>query len=310
MKISILISSLPTQSASTRMRVWRSIKSSGAATLRDGVYILPFEFSNQFDEIVLEHTANEGTAHIFNAECPESIDLPILFNRDLEYEEFINQLKILNESLDIDKKNEHLKQIRKLRKNLNQLIQIDYFPTDAQVTTSKAFTNLEYKITRLGEADEPQMSTQELNTLNIANYQNKTWATRKRPWIDRLASAWLIQKFIDQSPTFMWLETPSDCPKGAIGFDFDGASFTHIESLVTFEVLIRSFNLQDSALNKIAEIVHYLDVGGHEPPEAVGFEKVIHGLKTTIIDDDQLLAFSNHIFDGLYADLLGEQDGK
>ena len=92
-----------------------------------------------------------------------------------------------------------------------------------------------------------------------------------------------------------------------IGFDFDGASFTHIDSLVTFEVFIHSFNLNNPALNKIAEIVHYLDVGGNEPAEAVGFEKIMHGLKTTITNDDQLLNLSNHIFDGLYADLLGER---
>ncbi|MHA3117513.1 chromate resistance protein ChrB domain-containing protein, partial [Acinetobacter sp. ANC 4635] len=102
---------------------------------------------------------------------------------------------------------------------------------------------------------------------------------------------------------------PSDCPKDAMGYDFDGATFTHIDTLVTFEVLIQSFQLGNRALNKIAQIVHYLDVGDHEIPEAIGLEKVIHGLKTTILDDDQLLKLSNLIFDGLYADLLGEEHG-
>lgn len=185
-----------------------------------------------------------------------------------------------------------------MRKTLTHLVQIDYFPRTIQEQSSKELARLEYKITRLGEIDEPEFISKNLKTLKLSAFQNKTWATRKRPWIDRLASAWLIQKFIEQSPTFFWLEIPSDCPKEALGFDFDGADFTHIESLVTFEVLIHSFSLQDSALNKIAEIVHYLDVGGHEPPEAVGFEKVIQGLKTTITDDNQLFALSNHIFGG------------
>ena len=66
--------------------------------------------------------------------------------------------------------------------------------------------------------------------------------------------------------------------------------------------LMHSFELQTPALNKIAEIVHFLDVGGNEPAEALGIEKILQGLRSTITDDDQLLHLSNHIFDGLYAD--------
>ncbi|MEG0650647.1 MAG: chromate resistance protein [Acinetobacter sp.] len=306
MNISLLISSLPTQSTAARMRVWRSIKNCGAATLRDGVYLLPSAFANIFDEIAQDHQNEEGKAYIFHAECPENIDLFKLFNRDEEYSEFLNQLKMLENELDVNKKSEHLKHIRKLRKSLNHLIQIDYFPQSIQGQSTKALNNLEYKITRLGEIDEPQMSSQMIQTLKAEHFQNKIWATRKRPWIDRLASAWFIQKFVDSSAQFKWLDSPSDCPTDAIGFDFDGAKFTHIDSFVTFEVLMHSFNQSNFALNKIAEIVHYLDIGGQEPAEAVGFEKVIHGLKTTITNDDQLLTLSNHIFDGLYANLLGE----
>lgn len=306
MKISLLISSLPTKSTATRMRVWRSIKNCGAATLRDGVYLLPSAHANKFDDISQDHQNDEGKAYIFNCNCPENIDLVKLFDRNEEYLAFLKQLKMLENELDVTKRNQHLKHIRKLKKSLNQLIQIDYFPQPIQQQSTKTLNDLEYKITRLGEIDEPQISLQTIQALKAEHFQNKVWATRKRPWIDRLASAWFIQKFIDPFAKFQWLASPTDCPTNAIGFDFDGAKFTHIGSFVTFEVLIHSFNQNSPALNKIAEIVHYLDIGGHEPAEAIGFEKVIHGLKTTILDDDQLLTLSNHIFDGLYADLLGE----
>ena len=167
-------------------------------------------------------------------------------------------------------------------------------------------SSLELSIARLGEVNEPQAIQAHIQLLEKASYQNRTWATRKRPWIDRLASAWLIKTFIDTSPTFIWLETPSDCPQEALGFDFDGATFSHINHWVTFEVLLHSFNLETPALKKIAEIVHYLDVGGIEPPEAIGIEKVIQGIRSQISDDDQLFALSNHIFDGLYANLSRE----
>lgn len=306
MNISLLISSLPTQSTATRMRVWRSIKNCGAATLRDGVYLLPSTHADKFDDISQYHQNEEGKVYIFNCNCPENIDLVKLFDRNEEYLVFLKQLKMLENELDVTKKNEHLKHIRKLKKSLNQLIQIDYFPQPIQQQSTKALNDLEYKITRLGEIDEPEISLQTIQALKIEHFQNKVWATRKRPWIDRLASAWFIQKFIDPSAQFKWLDSPTDCPTDAIGFDFDGAKFTHIDNFVTFEVLIHSFKQNNFALNKIAEIVHYLDIGGHEPAEAVGFEKIIHGLKTTILDDDQLLTLSNHIFDGLYADLFGE----
>lgn len=91
-----------------------------------------------------------------------------------------------------------------------------------------------------------------------------------------------------------------------MGFDFDGAEFSHINHFVTFEVLLHSFALETPALKRIAEIVHYLDVGGIEPPEAVGIEKVIQGLRSKISNDDRLFELSNYIFDGLYADFNRE----
>ncbi len=103
---------------------------------------------------------------------------------------------------------------------------------------------MELTIARLGEVNEPKAIQAHIQHLDKGNYQNRIWATRQRPWIDRLASAWLIKTFIDTSPTFIWLETPSDCPKDAFGFDFDGATFSHVNHWVTFEVLLHSFDLE------------------------------------------------------------------
>jgi hypothetical protein len=176
------------------------------------------------------------------------------------------------------------------------------FPNIQQSKTLNELTRLEHAIARLGEDDEPNNFEQQIKVLFKQDFQNKIWATRKRPWVDRLASAWIIQKFVDPQAEFIWLEHPDDCPKDALGFDFDHAKFTHINNLVTYEVLMHSFKLQNPALNKIAEIVHFLDVGGNEPAEALGIEKILQGLRSTITNDDQLLQLSNHIFDGLYAD--------
>ena len=93
MNISLLISSLPSQSTATRMRVWRSIKNCGAATLRDGVYLLPSVATNHFDEIAQYHQNEDGKAYIFHTHCPENIDFHKLFDRNEEYSEFLNKIK-------------------------------------------------------------------------------------------------------------------------------------------------------------------------------------------------------------------------
>lgn len=306
MNISLLISSLPTQNTTTRMKVWRSLKASGAATLRDGVYLLPIAHREKFDPIAHDVISEQGTAYVFHAESASNLDLSTIFSRKKEYDALYKQLTALKGCLTKDEKKELLKQVRRLRKSSNALVEIDYYPDETQTQVLNELALLECSIAHLGEVDEPLAIQSHIQLLDKTDYQNQLWATRKRPWIDRLASAWLIKTFIDAKPTFIWLETPSDCPEEALGFDFDGAKFSHINHWVTFEVLLHSFSLETPALKKIAEIVHYLDVGGIEPPEAIGIEKVIQGLRSQINNDDQLFALSNHIFDGLYANLSRE----
>ena len=124
-----------------------------------------------------------------------------------------------------------------------------------------------------------------------------------------MASAWLIARFIDSQVRFKWLAKPEDCPKRALGFDFDGATFTHIGNRVTFEVLVASFGLEDdAALARIGAIVHYLDVGGVMPPEAAGLAAVLKGLRETAKNDDALLAAVMPVFDGLYSAFGAKSD--
>ena len=127
------------------------------------------------------------------------------------------------------------------------------------------------------------------------------WATRHRVWVDRVASAWLIRRFIDSDARFLWLPTPQDCPPDAIGFDFDGAAFTHTGHRVTFEVFVASFDLAtDPALRRLGVLVHALDVGGVPVPEAAGFEAILTGVRASGADDDQVLAAMMPVLDALY----------
>ena len=128
------------------------------------------------------------------------------------------------------------------------------------------------------------------------------WVTRARPKVDRIACPWLIRRFIDPKAKFRWLKKPKDCPKTALGFDFDGAEFTHIGARVTFEVLAASFGLDnDRAITRLGALVHYLDVGGIAVPEAAGFAAIMAGARAQQTDDDKLLQSMSAVLDALYA---------
>ena len=136
---------------------------------------------------------------------------------------------------------------------------------------------------------------------DLADFQGRSWATRQHLWADRVASAWLIQRFIDKRARFVWLKDTAKCPKQALGFDFDNATFTHIGDKVTFEVLLTSFKLQtDSALLQIAAMIHYLDIGGVAISEADGFAAILTGARARCRDDHALLKTMTTVLDDMY----------
>src|SRR5262249_47040128 len=149
--------------------------------------------------------------------------------------------------------------------------------------------------------DEPVAVHDAIPRYDASDFQKKTWATRTHLWVDRVASAWLIKRFVDKEARFLWLARPSDCPKSAIGFDFDGAQFTHVDECVTFEVLLRSFDLEeDAALGRLAALVHQLDVGGGRVAEAAGFEAILAGARERCKNDDELFDEMSRTLDDLY----------
>src|SRR5262249_17743546 len=148
----------------------------------------------------------------------------------------------------------------------------------------------EIALTQRFSPEEPTAAHAHVQRHDRAHFQRKTWATRAHLWVDRVAGAWLIRRFVDPQASFIWLERAGDCPPDAIGFDFDGAAFTHIEDYVTFEVLLLSFGLDDDpALVRLGALVHQLDVGAGRIPEAAGFEAILTGARERCDGDDAFL---------------------
>lgn len=313
MKWLLLITSLPASGATPRMRIWRSLKASGAAVLRDGVYLLPQSPESQqlFDTVAQDIQVNQGSAQILTTETLDNTDeqdkFIRLFDRNGEYEDLVIYLSQLQQSSSIHTVADFMKQLRKLRKTFSAIAAIDFFPGDAKSSAESTLLQLENELNRRLSPNEPHNSKGDIPRLDIQQFQGRIWATRKRPWIDRLACAWLIRRFIDPQAQILWLESPSDCPAHALGFDFDGARFTHINDLVSFEVLLASFALDQAPLQRMAALVHYLDVGGSQPGEASGLEQILWGMRYSIADDHQLQANADIVFDALLSTFTNKE---
>lgn len=296
-----LITTLPTENATLRQRAWRALKASGAAVLRDGVYLMP---ERESCRATLEGLASEvrdggGGAHVLRVEEPEGTNFAALFDRSSDFAALLSEVDLVKQQLTTDTVQDVLRQTRKLRKSFANLVTTDFFPAEAQRQVDNALRELALACACVLSPDEPHARDGRIVRLHLTDYQGRLWATRQRPWVDRLASAWLIRRFIDPQARLLWLASPADCPPEAIGFDFDGATFSHMGSRVSFEVLAASFGLDQPAIARLGLLVHYLDVGGVQPPEAAGIESVLNGMRESISTDDQLLLAASTVFDGL-----------
>jgi hypothetical protein len=308
----LLTASLTGRAASTaRVRLWRALKDLGVGNLRDGVSLLPAtaETRAAFEVLAQEVEAEGGTAWLLAlpAQAPPVDDALIgLFDRSADYAELLQTLTRLGAELPRWDEATARRELRQAAKALADIERIDFFPGAAREQARAAFAGLEAEVNRRFSPQEPSPGTGELRRLDAAAFQRQLWATRRHLWVDRVASAWLIRRFIDPEARFIWLDAPADGPADALGFDFDGAAFSHVGDRVTFEVLLASFGLDaDAGLARLGQLVHYLDAGGLPVAEAAGFEAVLAGLRDAAPDDDALLATATPLLDALYRTYSG-----
>jgi hypothetical protein len=303
----LFILTLQGQQPAVRMRVWRGLKALGTAVLRDGVYLLPnnVEFIEPLQAQSEEVTASGGSAQIVEVNArdkQQETEFRQLFDRTPEYEKLMLEINSARKEIGKLDRAALSSRLTRLRRGYEAIALQDFFPGAARDQTREILEDLMGSANAVLSPDEPHAAAGRIHRLDPAKYRGRTWATRARPWADRLASAWLVKRCIDRRAKFLWLKSPKDCPKRAVGFDFDGAEFTHIGAKVTFEVLLASFGLnEDPALERIGALIHYLDVGGVPVPEAAGLEALLRGARDALNDDDALLAEAGRLLDYLYA---------
>ena len=305
--LNALVLSLPTHNSTMRMRVWRALKETGCGVLRDGVYVLPENAASGavLPTIEAEIRSAGGFAMTVGVKLKgtgQTATVRKLFDRSADYGELKQKVSAVSKALSRLGHRKAQTAMQRLERAFDKIAEIDFFPGQAKLQAAESIAQLKRSLREAYSRGEPRTARKRLRLVDKRRYQKRAWATRKNPWVDRLASAWLIKRFIDPEAKFAWIEGPSQRPRTAVGFDFDGAEFTHIGNRVTFEVLLASFDLeQDAALAAVGAVVHFLDVGGIPVPDAKGLETMLRGIKEKARGDDALLAEAMRIFDHLYS---------
>lgn len=303
-----LVLSLPTRNSTLRMRLWRALKENGCGVLRDGVYVLPAAANGgglaKLESDIRAHGGFAMTAELTPKTPAQLADIRKLFDRSADYGMLADRIAAARASLPRLGARRGQTAIQRLERAMEKLARIDFFAGEAKAQAAAALVQIKAAYGAMYAGGEPRSSKRGMQPVDAARYQKRVWATRKAPWVDRLTSAWLIKRFIDRDARFAWIARPSECPKGAVGFDFDGAEFTHVKNRVTFEVLLARFGLdKDPALGVIGAAVHFLDVGGIPAPDAKGLETMLKGARDKARSDDGLLGEAMRVLDLLYAGL-------
>lgn len=310
-----LILTLPASAPTERTRLWRALKALGCGTLREGLYVLPNtpKHAAALQQLAGEARTAGGTGDVFELAARDSTQesgIQRLFDRTDDYTILSDELRQL--SLRIrDDGTGSMRSLRALQRRYEQLAAIDFFagPVRAQVGAQLEMARTE--AARRSTPDEPHGGEGSIRRRDPKGYRARRWATRKRPWVDRLASAWLIKRYIDPKARFVWIDRPQQCRGSMVGYDFEGAEFSHTGERVTFQTLAASFGLDgDAVISRIGDSVRYLDTGGVPTAEARGLETLLVGAREGVDDDDRLLATALRIFDWLAAGYAAQVEGK
>ena len=285
----LIFYNLPTKPMSARMKYWRRLQKEGALPLKDSVYILPYgEDSYELCQwLTKEISAANGQMNFAVIDRIETMPNATI----------IDMFKAQSDALyvGVSEKIETLKDASKLNKYTKEYGEIkktDFFNSDLG-------NKVKSKLVSLQNNSVIHIT---LNKKSIQDFQNRLWVTRKRPFVDRLASAWLIKRFIDKNAKFGFFAETEQLPESSISFDMNEATFTHIGSLCTFEALAQSFDIQDEGVRAIAKIIHQLDIKDdlYDAPEAFGILAVLKGIRNAEQDDHKLLQKGIELFDAIY----------
>lgn len=297
----LFIPQLPAKPAYLRVKVWRRLQAIGAAPLKNAVHALPnrTDLRALFEELHREVTQNDGEALILEARLAGGMSdsaLRGLFDaaRDADYEVLTCEARALAEAEYVS-----ISEVGRLRKRLADITAIDFFGAHGRQIAEAAIGSAD---PRAGQ--HPDVSGQALPELIGADLHGRTWVTRRGVHVDRIASAWLIRRFLDPEASFKFVDGKGYVPEsGELRFDMAGAEFTHEEDRCSFETLVLRAGIDDLALGAIGELIHELDIadGTFDRPETAGLGAMINGICASSEDDIERITRGSDVLDQLYA---------
>lgn len=300
----VYVASLPMDDPASRMRVLRTLEAMGCALLREGVYLLPDNPVNrQGLQRLSEHMSRiNGSAHVLHvmsADAEQARSFKSLFDRAGKYEELIKTVEGLRAGFGISEPSAIARVLNKQRREFEAISALDFFDSPLKERAARALHETEAEVRKRMFPDARKSGGRLTQTGRY--YFKRVWASRKPLLADRLASGWLIRRFIDPEATLMWLEKTQVCPSTAVGFGFEGATFSNSRDKVTFEELLARFSLDgNETLARIGALVHYLETGGAPVAEAAGVETLLQGARRRCTSDEELFTESEKTFDLLY----------
>ncbi len=306
----VLIHQLPPKPPYLRVKVWRRLQSLGAVPLKNSVYALPnTEACREDFEWLLREIHKEGgdaslcEARLIDGLSDDDVRATFRHAREEDYRvlarevrDFVHTSLGARRTLTAEQRALAGSAIDRFRKRLAELSRVDFFEAPGREA-------VEGLLGGLAERASGPDAASAVRAWQRVDVQGRTWVTRKGIHIDRIASAWLIRRFIDPAASFKFVPAKAYRPAhGEVRFDMFEAEFTHQGDLCTFEVLLRAFRLGDPGLDRLAAVVHDIDLkdAKFSPAEASGIDHLVAGIASLHADDEARLADGRVLFDALY----------
>jgi hypothetical protein len=311
----VLIHQLPPRPPYLRVKVWRRLQALGSVPIKNSVYVLPNtdDAREDFEWMLQEITRAGGEASLCEARLVDGLtDTEVQGSfqtaREQDYRELATSIRTLGrETLprrgrapSDEARAKVAVGLARFRKRLEAIAKVDFFNAPGRETAEGLLRDLEGKLAPSEEDDRARLRQKH----RMQDVQGRVWVTRAGVHIDRMASAWLIRRFIDQRSKFKFVPSKGYCPEAdELRFDMFDAEFTHQGDLCTFEVLLREFGLAEPGLAAIGEVVHDIDMkeAKFDRSETAGVDHLIAGIAWSHGDDDGRLAQATALFDALYA---------
>ncbi len=291
----LLIHQLPPEPLYLRAKIRQRIARVGAVALKNAVYVLPRreECLEDFQWIVEEAVAGGGEAYVCEAEFLEGKTEQALIRqfraeRDADYAALSEEIRDWKREAD----GELPARVARARKRLEEIRKIDFFDAPGRGKAERLVAGFD------AASRQPRRRTGPGRNSLLG----RIWVTRRSIHVDRIASAWLIRRFVDPRARFRFVGPKEPPRKGEVRFDMVGGDFSHEGDRCTFETLLARTGLTDRALTEVGEIVHDIDLKDDKfgRPESPGIERLIAGLVLSNPRDEARLERGSILFDELY----------